>query len=199
MANLEGAWANWRAGGNRAVIRVHYGSCRWILCPGHCPGRGSSLPLASVSPRTTLTFSDTRLFAQVNKQIGRRFFVRQGSVSLALTRSLSSPCCAHRSHSSPGQARGRLQGWFLTTLCWTWSTHHLPWAPAKPSNPTRTALRQLQKFLQERLHPRFPGVDGAFVRERSPCSRCLQGRVLPSDACFQNIPGCLCPLRQGPS
>lgn len=199
MANLEGARANWRAGGNRAVIRVHYGSCRWMLCPGHCPGRDSSLPLASVSPHSTSTFSDTRLFAEVNKQTSRHFFVSRGSVSLALTRSLSSPCCAHWSHLSPGQAGGRLQGWLLMTLCWTWSTHRLPRAPAKPSNPVRTALRQLQKFPRERLCPRFPGVDGVFVRETSPCSRCLQGRGLPSDAHFQDIPGCLCPLRQGPS
>lgn len=35
-----GARASGRAGRNGAVIRVHCGSCRWVPCPGRCPGWG---------------------------------------------------------------------------------------------------------------------------------------------------------------
>lgn len=72
-------------------------------------------------------------------------------------------------------------------------------APAlqSPASPRTLRSGARRNFLGRRrppgrLCPGSPGVDGAFVRDsRSPWSRCLQGRGLPSDAPFQNIPGCL--------
>lgn len=186
MANLEGARADGRAGGNRAVVRVRCGRCRGTPCPGPCPGvRQPSRGFDPLRPP---------LCCKVNTEARGHFFARGCGVSSGPGSPRAALLCSHGrlspgravggSHDgSSGLAAGRLLG---------------PPAPqAQESCPDRSlAVAETSRVrgLRGRGSAQGPLVWVLFVTGgRSPWSGYLQGRGLPGDTHFQNVPGCLRP------